>query len=243
VKLNAQKSSVQSVQWRSLIIAFIAVGLMFASAYAFHYANSWLVGLVLMATSMAVFGMHWRLSANTIPPVWGANVRFVPIRINWLLLALGIFLILYTAEISGDVFKLAIRSAFSNEAQFGLIVLAMVSLGLGFSGRWRVHIELKVSRSLAILIGITLIGFILRVWRLETAVHFFVDEMNFGLGVVHLSQFTNVPLYAPFSNVTAFPWFYPFWQSWTVGVFGHTLTGLRAVNIAASPKTVMHATE
>ena len=39
-------------------------------------------------------------------------------------------------------------------------------------------------RALILLGGITLLALILRVWHLETAVHFMVDELNFALGLL-----------------------------------------------------------
>jgi hypothetical protein len=90
--------------------------------------------------------------------------------------------------------------------------------------------------------AITVIAFILRLWHLETSVHFFVDELNFieGLNTVIAAQQTGAPL--PLLHqlhwLAAFPRLFSYWQSWGVALAGHNFTGFRLASALLGTLTI-----
>jgi 4-amino-4-deoxy-L-arabinose transferase-like glycosyltransferase len=77
----------------------------------------------------------------------------------------------------------------------------------------------------SLLLLITLLGLVLRLWNLGGAVPYMVDELNFALGVTTFWGSTNVELYRPL--VMSFPAFFSWFQAASVDVFGNNLFALR----------------
>ena len=226
-------------RYRRVWLAFIwliCVSGMFASAYAFHFAGNLAFGPGFFAFGALAFLPHAILTRTKHSP-WGPTA-FEPLQSSSSLFIIGIVLIGLTAEFSVNSLDLDLREHISIGAQFGLIALAITLVGVGLTGIRRPAVRVRISRVGVALFCITALGLGLRLWRLETAVHFFVDEMNFGKAVTQIERSRSVPLYAPFSAIAAFPWIYPYWQSWTVDLFGHNLTGLRVVSVVFGSATI-----
>jgi dolichyl-phosphate-mannose-protein mannosyltransferase len=122
--------------------------------------------------------------------------------------------------------------------QFALLVVAVVWITLGMGGirlRWNAVREAAkpAQRSEALLLAaIVFLAFVLRAWNLELAVHKFIDELHFAAAITTLKMTDqHLALLAPFSSITAFPWLYPYMQSWFADLGGHTLAALRWVSV------------
>jgi uncharacterized membrane protein len=85
---------------------------------------------------------------------------------------------------------------------------------------------------------ITLIAFTIRVWNLENAVHFYVDEGNFAEGILRLRDDPYLKLLSPFDFVAAFTWVYPVSQYGATAIFGSTLLSLRVVSAVFGTLTI-----
>ncbi|MBC7870024.1 MAG: glycosyltransferase family 39 protein [Chitinophagaceae bacterium] len=85
---------------------------------------------------------------------------------------------------------------------------------------------------------ITLLAFVLRAWNLENSVHLFIDEQHFSNSVTVLRGSPQLPLLIPMNQIAAFPWLYSALQTYTVSIFGTTLTGLRAVSVIFGTLTI-----
>lgn len=82
----------------------------------------------------------------------------------------------------------------------------------------------------ALLIAIFMIALGLRLWQLETQIHYLVDELNFIEGVVTLRDQPDVRLLTPFGVVTTFTWAYPYVQAQTTALIGSSFTALRLIS-------------
>lgn len=81
---------------------------------------------------------------------------------------------------------------------------------------------------IGIVAALTLLALLLRAWRLETAAPFFIDELNFANVI---DQFRQSPRDLLLPHVMSFSGVYSLWQTWTVGLFGATLAGLRVPSV------------
>jgi hypothetical protein len=89
---------------------------------------------------------------------------------------------------------------------------------------------------------ITLLALGLRLWQLETSVHYFVDELNFVDGVLNVIEARStgevLHLVHPFHWLAAFPRLYPYLQNWGTVAGGQTLTGLRLASVIFGTLTI-----
>lgn len=161
------------------------------------------------------------------------------VRVFWPPLLLGVVCLLLLAEVSGNVLDQPYHLRTTDHLQFGLLVLSVLLVAWGGAGRWHTwRRRLRLDWSLAGLIVVMVLGLAVRAWKLETAVHYFVDEINFGGSVVYAAENDFVPLLAPFHAIAAFPYVYPYWQSLTVDLFGWTLTAMRSVSVVIGVLTI-----
>ncbi|MFZ4815480.1 MAG: ArnT family glycosyltransferase [Phototrophicaceae bacterium] len=171
---------------------------------------------------------------------------------KWVACAVGVagLVLVCTENIIGYGWPLA--------AQFALLAGGMVALGYGFApadgdpaalSPQRAEQGLSPQRTrplrtrLALsLLVITLLAFGLRVYRLETAIHTFVDEHHLAAAVANLLETVQPPhLLRHFSYTSASTWVYPLWASWGVEVLGRNLTGLRIVSALCGALTILPA--
>jgi 4-amino-4-deoxy-L-arabinose transferase-like glycosyltransferase len=66
---------------------------------------------------------------------------------------------------------------------------------------------------------------------MESLFRQYIDELNFAWAVDDFWHRPNVALMRPLSRVIAFPYLYPYLQTWTVDIFGRNLTGLRVISV------------
>jgi hypothetical protein len=236
-------------RWQLRIILVLAIVVMTLSAYLFQSRADWPVAALVMAAGFCILGLALFRPGHPAGPAWGENVRAAALRFAWLPAILGVVSLLLVAEISGNLLRLRYQDHVTHHTQFALLVIGVVLVVVGFSGGicWREtersFRRLRNWRSgaglTALALGlITLLGLALRLWRLETAVHFFVDEINFANPARDLYHADFVPLVAPFSNVAAFPWVYPYWQAWGISLLGHNLAALRIVSVIFGTLTI-----
>jgi len=124
------------------------------------------------------------------------------------------------------------------DVQLALFVLG-VALLIGAIGLKRAQniAPLRLNNGISIAL-ITLLAFGLRAWNLENSVHMFIDEQHFSNSVAVLRGSPQLPLFIPMNQIAAFPWLYTALQTYTVDIFGATLTGLRAVSVIFGTLTI-----
>jgi 4-amino-4-deoxy-L-arabinose transferase-like glycosyltransferase len=85
---------------------------------------------------------------------------------------------------------------------------------------------------------VTLVALGLRVWQLQENLRIFVDEANFAAAVGLPLATNDVDLLVPMSSQIAFPWLYPYLQSFWVELFGRNLVGLRLLSAIIGALTI-----
>jgi hypothetical protein len=217
------------------LLPLIAVGLMALSAYLFRPQDlgqniGW--GLVAMLLGGLALGLTLRLRRNDeiMLPVPTSAVRAEPLRANgWWLFSLGVFGLAITAEISGQVFNIEVLMHVNVHIQFVLLCVSCALIVIGLSGRQRWQINAP-GWEIALIIGVLFIAFLIRLLQSGDTIRTLVDEVHFTTGIALLRWFPETPLLQPMSGLSPFPWIFPYWQSWTVALFGRTFFGFRAAS-------------
>jgi 4-amino-4-deoxy-L-arabinose transferase-like glycosyltransferase len=247
--------------WLSVGLAWAAVAVMIYSAFLFlpahgveilpEAAQYTLLGGIVLGASMLLAPRLPRKPPLLSLPMPAAH-SLDSVRFRRVTVLLGLLGLALTAEISGDVLHTGLVPVISHHLQFVLLCASLVLLTWGLGGRllplsmqWRATEGSPCGRGwgvriaeLAAVLALSALAFTLRWWMLGEAVHFFVDEVNFVTAVLEFRTSHHVPLLAPFSSLTAFPWLYPYLQSETVDLFGRNLTGLRAISALFGTLTI-----
>lgn len=171
------------------------------------------------------FEWEWGAAEETTPAVW------TPLRWRWLLLGIGLLLALTVVNMLPDA---RVSAHVQMALWIGGVLLLIVGgrgkppdekMPVGSHGQVRQHL-----RRHALLIAICVIALALRLWQLETQIHYLVDELNFIEGVVTLREQPDVRLLTPFGVVTTFTWAYPYLQAQTAALIGSSFTALRLIS-------------
>ena len=185
---------------------------------AVGFLADWRVGAVLGLFGLGAMGWQRQsVPAVRVPPL-------SPLNIRWPLLAVGALVMLGLPFV-----------ALPHHIQFGLLVVGIV---LYLTSKGGPTVRQGVRSINGLLLAIVLLTFGLRVWNLDTAVHFFLDEVNFSNGVLLLEDQPYFSLLAPFGDIAAFPAVYPYWQGLMTGIFGNSLLALRLVSVVFGVLTV-----
>ncbi|MCA0457365.1 MAG: glycosyltransferase family 39 protein [Chloroflexi bacterium] len=147
----------------------------------------------------------------------------------------GLLLMVILTLINMGVMKSDLISQTSLHVQFVLLVGAVVLLWIGLSGDRLQAAQATVSwrvrwRALWPLALITLLALVVRVWHLDTAMRFLVDERSFISAAIYEERLPFYGLLQPFSRIAAFPQIYPYWQSLMIELLGRNMVGFRAAS-------------
>lgn len=144
-------------------------------------------------------------------------------------------LILLTAINTGHIY-----GPVSPNVQIGLLLGAVFGLAWGFSERSAPAPNQGQTPLFVwgVLVGVILLGAGVRLWQLENAVHFYVDEGNFVEGVNALRDGGRIRILSPFNYIAAFTWTYPYLQELSSRIFGANLMALRVVSVAFGLLTI-----
>jgi 4-amino-4-deoxy-L-arabinose transferase-like glycosyltransferase len=133
-------------------------------------------------------------------------------------------------------------TTFNVHVQFALLCggIGLVIAGLSRIGQRKMDTEtpLRWQSHHLILLGITALALALRLWQLDSALHYPVDELGFADAAAAIGRQPALPLLARFSEVYAFPWLYPYWQAVSLALFGNQLGALRLVSALLGALTI-----
>ncbi len=221
---------------RSLLWVLVGV-LLLVSAVGFNLPGGGLLPLAALALLLAWLLLGLLLYGHTLALESGVPIALSPgaaISIRWWLVGAGAAALGVLTAINAFVSDIH-RTGVSAHIQLALLVggIALVVAGLG--GRQtaaRTQGTPVTRRTWAALAGLTGLALLLRLWHLEDAVHFFVDELNFGLPAKYvLLHAPEVALLRPFSGVVAFPYLYPYLQTQVMTLVGINLSALRLLSV------------
>jgi 4-amino-4-deoxy-L-arabinose transferase-like glycosyltransferase len=157
---------------------------------------------------------------------------------------LGVLLLAVLALINGSIG--AHLLTFNTHVQFALLCGGVGLVVWGLSGNSQQNTSEHTPPRPAwrlpchhlILLGITALALALRLWQLDGAVHYWIDEQQFANATVYFRERADVRLLAPFTGVAAFPWLYPYWQAGGITLLGANLLGLRVVSALLGTLTI-----
>jgi len=144
-------------------------------------------------------------------------------------------MVLTLANLNPPLFTLSYQVQF---ALFGGGILLLI-VGLGAPGE---AAAVRSSRmafwELLLLCLITLLAFGLQLYRLEGMVHTLIDEFHTLRAVLSLETRNDILILSPYTGMASSPWLFPYLQTGTLSIFGHTLMGLRFVSILFGSFTI-----
>lgn len=219
-------------------LALLAVGLMVLAGNRFSPGadNSRLeAGLIYLALGIAAVGVIPR----SIAQEWREIRAHLRDQSNWILFGLGVLILWVVAEANGQIIGLGLVDDLSHDDQFVYWCVGLVLVIAGLGGvQWLKSIRLKrdMAWEWVTVIIILLLGFAIRLWELENAVHKFIDELNFGSVVLYFEGDDNIKLLHP--SIRGFPALYAYWQHWGVGAYGRDLFTLRIVSVVIGTLTL-----
>lgn len=200
-------------------------------------ATGWMllgVGLMLLAL---------RLTRRApVPPTPGSR-SLQPGRMHWGIAAAGGGVLFLLALIGANQIRVGL------DLQFGLLVDGIALVVVGLAGR-RLRGRAAVpdwagagtykgrGKTILLLVGIILAGFVLRAWALDDVIHLFVDELNFTNAIRGLWMRDDPRLLSPITGSAAFPRLYAYWEAHAVTVLGRNLIGLRMVSAVIGTLTI-----
>lgn len=173
------------------------------------------------------------LARRTMPPNPlnpDRTVESIPHHLRKIPLILGIISLFCVAEISGQLFNLFPREQIATHIQFILLCVGVMLITWGVIGNASIFNQVWDWREIALLTTILLFGFFVRIYHLQIAQRFLIDEILFIKPIVTTWDYPNIPLLAPFSNIASFTFLYPYLQSWSVDLIGTNLGGIRFVS-------------
>ncbi len=236
------KGALAAVRRPPHLYALAALGLMALSAHSFRPDSPGTLetGFWLMVIGGLALGAALRVTDQPIHPPVAVDAPLTPPRTRWGLVGVGIFAIFLVSETNGRVLGVEMLFNMSHHLQFALFCGGVALAVWGLSGarwplRWRIDLTRYEALILALLTGV---AFILRMWGLDTTLRVLLDEMHWATGILSFWVFDDVRLLTPMTGISPYSWFYPYWQSWLVPVFGRNLTGFRAASAVIGTLTV-----
>lgn len=212
-------------------LAVLAAGLMVLAGNRFSPGadNAELeAGLVYLALGIAVVGVIPRAQTQE----WREIRTHLRDQSNWIAFGAGVLILWVVAEANGQIVGVQLIDDLPQDDQFVYLCagLGLVTVGLG-GVQWLRDIQLKrdVAWEWVVMTVILLLGLGIRLWQLESAVHRFVDELNFGSVVLYFEGNDTIKLLHP--SIRGFPALYAYWQHWGVGAYGRDLFTLRIVSV------------
>ncbi len=208
-------------------------------------------GVVLLAGLLMADMRHFLPAERAQDPGTEATTQN---RTRWLLLIVGVGLLLAAAETSGRAFIVAPLQEINTHTQFALWISGILLTGYALAGgrfsvvrvriqdrqemlrtraqppTWHERLQQFDRHEVLAVAAILVLAFAMRVYELDEAARFWIDEVHFSNPITHIYANDNVMLLKPFSGIAAFPYLYPYMQSHTVYLVGQNLGGLRLVS-------------
>ncbi len=219
-------------------LAWLAMGLMVLAGNRFSPGvnDSRLeAGLVYLALGAVVIGVMPRSTVK----VWEITRTQLRDQSNWVLFGVGLLILWVVAEANGQLLKVDLLSDVPHDDQFVYLCAGVVLVAGGLGGvQWlkAIRVNRDVAWEWVAVTVIALLGFGIRLWHLQSAVHKFVDEMNFATVVLYFETGDNIKLLHPI--IRGYPALFAYWQHWGMGTFGRDLYTLRIVSVVLGTLTI-----
>jgi 4-amino-4-deoxy-L-arabinose transferase-like glycosyltransferase len=223
----------------ALIFTVAACAFMIHSAYSFQvdYTTIFYIPQAVFSFVLGIIAFGAALwVADLKPQTLRPTTAIESARIRWLLVIPGVVLLVAVGEISGELERVPFLIRVNPHVQFGLLLAGVLLVGFGFAGR--ITIDRVTDKWTALLLGlIILIGLGVRVWGLDTTARFMMDETIFTDAMMPYQVGSPHGLMNGGGKITL-TMVYPYWNAWTVALFGANLVGLRMTSALIGALTI-----
>lgn len=186
----------------------------------------------------------WRKHPNPLPEIQTVTWRPVT-RWQIALCLIGVVCFVVLSQAQGrDVGFLPFMYKAHHGEQFFLFVLGVASITWGVTGGItltgiRAGVGAVVAdKTWRWILLLMVVGLVVRVVWLETAIHYYTDETNFADAVTRLRDEPHLEIMLNIGPVANFTWVYSYAQYYYTQIFGATLANLRAVSVLIGVLTI-----
>ncbi|NDJ76358.1 MAG: glycosyltransferase family 39 protein [Chloroflexi bacterium] len=164
------------------------------------------------------------------------------------LIVWGMLLLWIAADASGHWVELPALTPMRPGVQFAFLAagIALVTLGFGGAHRWPDlrptalwhSLRRLWARETVVVLGVTGMALLVRVWHLGETYHILIDELNFLTALQGFWANDSTEILVPITRVVAFPKLYVFWEKQFVDLFGRNLATPRLASALIGTLTV-----
>lgn len=236
----------------SRIVALLAIALLLGYTYQiqpmppgtfFDYehlvAQTPLVGVGWLVLALAVL-----LSRPGHLITWQPQPVALSQRVNLAAGVLGALCIVAFTAAHTQHLGLSTLHGLHPDDQFALLVAGCALLVVGLSGggirlraaRPRLRLSSGLGWEIGAVVVLMLVGFGLRAWRLNTAVHLFVDEVLFSTAAAIYWQPPYIDIASP--GTRDFPFLFSYLQNHFITLLGRDFAGLRMLSVVMGTLTI-----
>jgi hypothetical protein len=218
-------------------LTLAAVFLMVLSGYQFRWRLGFPLSefavIFMLLGGLALGSAIWlgRQKVTLLTPAKSAPIESRP---RWIPLLLGGWALILLADINAGWSGLHTETSQHEQMILFVAGVALVTWGLVGRVRWP---RWRAKQAWPLL-AIMLLGFIVRAWELDTAVHIWIDEVHFVNAILRLGEVPETRLLIPFDPLAAFTSVYPYAQSRLVDILGPDLLALRLLSLVLGTLTI-----
>jgi hypothetical protein len=143
---------------------------------------------------------------------------------------------------NSSVFKFLLGMHHAHQLTLFLIGISLIiwgmTGGLRLPESWRQFRMWTHESDAKWLLLFILLGLFVRTLALESAIHYYVDEINFSSAVTRLRIQPTIPIMSNMGSATSFTWIYTYFQYYYTELFGATLANLRGMSVIIGTLTI-----
>jgi 4-amino-4-deoxy-L-arabinose transferase-like glycosyltransferase len=241
--LNLHQHDANIIHYRlylTILFTVLAVLLMYQSAtYLVPNAPTadLKIALYYLIVGFIGIGIATLLSFRHLPLPLPTTAHLSRPTTNWILASVGLLALATLTEANCHLLGISQLENLVDYKQFALLITGLFFLtwGLGGGDIPRRFPRIVTPETFAVL-ALTLLALILRLWHLETAVHKFIDELNFAAFTLKFEDTNTLRLLRP--EILAFPNLYAFLQYIGTQIWGHNLFAVRIVSAVFGTLTI-----
>ncbi|GEM_PF-6132527 len=204
----------------------------------------WLIaGIVLMGAALWLRGTWESFADIASQPTRIGTVRVIPV----IVVIIGFAMMMITGELSARVFRLPGTEVPDPHLQYALWQIGFIVCAWGLFGApspaavvrsIREHVRLARWEIVALVV-ITAASLFVRVVDLNTAVPRSQDEYQHMFALKLIESDTAVYFLTPPTDRGASTFVFPYWNYWTVEIFGRDLAGMRILSVIIGTLSVI----
>lgn len=213
------------------VLAFLSADYLRPGATDSHLV----IAIIYAALMLGALGCAFHFSASLREYRVLSSNPLSPDRSRWIWVILGVLALLALSETNGEILGIGFLQQISHSIQVVLLIAGIGLVVWGLGGTEGLYFTVNWW-AMGLLMLITLVGLFLRIWKLESAVHHFIDEANFASVTLYFERTETYGLLRP--EIRGFPLIYAWLQHHAIEYWGHNLVGLRMVSVILGTLTI-----